>query len=58
MSCHYIAKILLSHSILIQTLMAVIVAVILIFVGTFKILRGRDECGIESQIAAGEPKLQ
>ncbi|KAK3087280.1 hypothetical protein FSP39_004004 [Pinctada imbricata] len=25
--------------------------------GTFKILRGRDECGIESQIAAGEPKL-
>lgn len=25
--------------------------------GFFKILRGRDECGIESQIVAGEPKL-
>uniref|UniRef100_A0A8W8NDP1 Peptidase C1A papain C-terminal domain-containing protein n=3 Tax=Ostreidae TaxID=6563 RepID=A0A8W8NDP1_MAGGI len=25
--------------------------------GFFKILRGQDECGIESQISAGEPKL-
>ncbi|CAL1543735.1 unnamed protein product [Lymnaea stagnalis] len=25
--------------------------------GFFKILRGRDECGIESQIVAGEPRL-
>ncbi|CAG5122800.1 unnamed protein product [Candidula unifasciata] len=25
--------------------------------GFFKILRGRDECGIESQIVAGKPKL-
>ncbi|XP_076457002.1 cathepsin B-like [Babylonia areolata] len=25
--------------------------------GFFKILRGRDECGIEGQIVAGEPKL-
>lgn len=25
--------------------------------GFFKILRGRDECGIESQVVAGEPKL-
>lgn len=25
--------------------------------GYFKILRGRDECGIESQIVAGEPKV-
>lgn len=27
------------------------------FAGFFKILRGQDECGIESQISAGEPKL-
>lgn len=27
------------------------------FAGYFKILRGQDECGIESQISAGEPKL-
>jgi len=25
--------------------------------GFFKILRGKDECGIESGIVAGEPKL-
>ena len=25
--------------------------------GFFKILRGVDECGIEGQIAAGEPKV-
>ncbi|CAG5132184.1 unnamed protein product [Candidula unifasciata] len=25
--------------------------------GFFKIIRGRDECGIESQIVAGEPKI-
>ena len=29
---------------------------VLLIVGYFKILRGKDECGIESQVNAGEPK--
>ena len=28
------------------------------FVGFFKILRGKDECGIERDGVAGEPKVQ
>lgn len=28
-----------------------------LFSGFFKILRGEDECGIESGIVGGEPKL-
>lgn len=29
----------------------------ILFPGFFKILRGSDECGIESEIVAGDPKL-
>lgn len=31
-------------------------ACILLCIGFFKILRGKDECGIESGVVAGEPK--
>lgn len=30
---------------------------LMFFTGYFKILRGNNECGIESQLVAGEPKL-
>jgi hypothetical protein len=32
-------------------------SVLVLFEGFFKILRGKDECGIESEIVAGIPRL-
>jgi len=31
---------------------------VFIYAGYFKILRGKDECGIEENGVAGEPKVQ